>query len=70
MLKQKCEISSNFVPDVKQIIWRWLVGMHLRYISTYDISVLCASTSRDVSDQLRAHAKGPYRVRESPGTGL
>ena len=28
MLKQKREISSNFVPDVKQIIWRWLVGMH------------------------------------------
>ena len=27
MLKQKCEISSNFVPDVKQIIWRWLVDM-------------------------------------------
>ena len=27
MLEQKCEISSNFVPYVKQIIWRWLVGM-------------------------------------------
>ena len=27
---QKCEILSNFVPDVKQIIWNWLAGMGLR----------------------------------------
>ena len=31
MLKQKFEISSNFVPDIKQIIWRWLVGMLLSF---------------------------------------
>ena len=32
LVKQKCEISSNFVPDVKQNIWRWLVGMLLHDI--------------------------------------
>ena len=37
MLKQKCEISNNFVPDVKQTIWRRLVGMrkhHSHLLST------------------------------------
>lgn len=28
VIKQKYEISSNFVADVKQMIERWLVGMH------------------------------------------
>ena len=49
MLKQKCEISSNFVPDVKQIIRKRLVGMPLlchypiiveRYLLTFFALVL------------------------------
>ena len=41
MLKQKCEMSSNFVPDVKQLMQTAIVEVPLFGASTLEDMVMC-----------------------------